>query len=128
MDLTIWPSLGGGSSEKGRQKARRGTGCGRGGREGEYGVSTDLVAVEGLVVRALLVSQLHPNHHLLLLWKVLHIFFHSPKKNGPQLLLHSTQQLSVATQPYCTVIVILHESYRTEAGISSSQCGSAVVT
>ena len=60
---------------------------GGGGAKGGHGRSADLVAVEGLVVGALLVGELHPHHHLLLLWQVLHVLLHAPKKNGPQLLL-----------------------------------------
>ena len=33
-------------------------------------------------------SQLHPDHHFLLLGQVLYIFFHAPQQNGAQLLLH----------------------------------------
>ena len=68
---------------------------------GGHGRSADLVAVEGLVVGALLVSELHPDHHLLLLWQVLHVLLHAPKKNGPQLLLDPTQQLSVIHSALC---------------------------
>jgi len=40
------------------------------------------------VVGTLLVSQLHPDHHFLLLGQILYIFFHAPQQNGAQLLLH----------------------------------------
>ncbi len=50
---------------------------------------THLVAVESFVVGSLLVSQLHPDHHFLLLRQILYIFFHAPQQNRAQLLLHT---------------------------------------
>ena len=84
----------------------RGNGdCGLQGRceggGGGHGRSADLVDEEGIVVGALLVSELHPDHHLLRLWQVLHVLLHAPKKNGPQLLLDPTQQLSVIHSALC---------------------------
>ena len=61
-----------------------------GGRRGPYQPHVHLIAIKGLVVGALLVGELHPHHHLLLLRQVLHILLHTPKKKGSQLLLYST--------------------------------------
>ena len=64
-----------------------------------------LVAVESFVVGALLVSQLHPNHHFLLLGQILHIFFHAPQQNGPHLLLQKHSKCMIDSIVFVPLMV-----------------------
>lgn len=51
------------------------------------GRQAHLVAVQSLVVLALLMCELHPHHHLLLLRQVFNVLLHASQQNGPQLCL-----------------------------------------
>ena len=51
-----------------------------------------LVAVQGAIVGALLLGQLHPDHHLLLFGQVLHILLHAPQQQGLQLRLQAATE------------------------------------
>ena len=79
---------------------------------GELGRGADLVAVERLVVGALLMGELHPHHHLLLLWQVLNIFLHAAKKNGAQLRLHPKEQLSGICHQPCDKLMLLVQTLK----------------